>query len=124
MLVGVAQSGGLELDEDLALLGPVEVDLLDLPVAVDFHSTAAFVFMCRSVRVDPRCRVENPRRRLRTIGRARGAERDDPTGETADEEVFGDVVDPMPPFSRTFWALISGNRMMLLAATTAVAAAS
>ena len=31
---------------------------------------------------------------------------------------------PMSPFSRAFWALISGNRMMLLAATTAVAAAS
>ena len=50
------------------------------------------------------------------------AERDDPAGEAADQEVLSDVIDTdVRPFSRAFCALISGNRMMLLAATTAVA---
>jgi hypothetical protein len=31
----MAQAGGLERDEDLALLGPLEVDLLDAPPLVE-----------------------------------------------------------------------------------------
>ena len=40
VLVGVAQAGGLPLDEHLAGLGRVELDLLDLPVLVR-HPDAA-----------------------------------------------------------------------------------
>ncbi len=35
MVVGVAQPGGLECDEDLALFRSVEVDLLDTPRLVE-----------------------------------------------------------------------------------------
>ena len=124
MVVGMAQAGGLERHQDLALFRSVEVDLLDTPIgSLNPHSTAAFVFMRQSVGKSGRAvgRIE----RL-TVYCARTSP---PSATiqlaklpTKKYSVMSSI--PICPFSRAFWALISGNRMMLLAATTAVAAAS
>ena len=45
MLVGMAQAGGGPLDQNLLLLGRIQVDLLDLPVLAPPYRIAACVFM-------------------------------------------------------------------------------
>ena len=123
MVIGMAQAGGLEQNEDLALFWSVEVDLLDTPRFVESPQHGG---------------VRLHAQECREIGRAVGrierltvyCARTSPPSATIQlaklptkkYSVMSSI--PICPFSRAFWALISGKRMMLLAATTAVAAAS
>ena len=95
-------------------LGTVEVHFLDLPVSVDFHSTAALVSRPKS-RGCPLVLGVIPQARPRLLRQCEPPECDDPTRETADQE--------MPRSRRRCrcrrcrepsWALISGKRMMPL----------